>query len=46
MTCDLVSLLLFFPHLLQPTENEQLKFDSHILLHDMVSQVNTSGCHL
>lgn len=23
----------------QPSENDQLKFDSHVLLHDMVSQV-------
>lgn len=29
-----------FACLLQPTENDQLKFDYHILLHEMVSQVN------
>lgn len=32
---------LFYFFLLQATENDQLKFDCHVLLHEMVSQVTT-----
>lgn len=33
---------IFSPHLLQPTENEKLNFESLILLHEMVSQVTSN----
>lgn len=30
-----------FPHLLQASDNKQVKFDCHVLLHEMVSQVTS-----
>lgn len=47
-TCDVLTELSLYHlalFLLQPTENDQLKFDYHILLHEMVSQVNTERCN-